>query len=159
LTHAKRAAYSDYFAMIGGGPEPRLGDIIFSRNATVGEAAYVNTTQAFCMGQDVCLIRSDDQHQRFLLHHLESPAVSEQLEAFMIGSTFRRINVADIKEIMVALPPLKEQAAIADYCDGVFTKVNVLTETINACIKTLQEYRTALITAAVTGQIDVRDMV
>ena len=53
-------------------------------------------------------------------------------------------------------PPLPEQYAIADYLDGEATKIDQMLAKVEAAIERLQEYRTALITAAVTGKIDVR---
>ena len=58
--------------------------------------------------------------------------------------------------IRVPFPPLPEQRAIADYLDRETAKIDRMMEKVEAAIEKLQEYRTALITAAVTGKIDVR---
>lgn len=57
------------------------------------------------------------------------------------------------------LPPISEQTAIATYLDRETAKLDQLVEKIETAIARLQEYRTALITAAVTGKIDVRQAV
>ncbi len=54
------------------------------------------------------------------------------------------------------IPPLPEQTAIADYVDRETAKIDRMIEKVEAAIEKLAEYRTALITAAVTGKIDVR---
>jgi type I restriction enzyme S subunit len=138
---------------------PKLGDIIYSRNASVGSAAYVDTEQPFCMGQDVCLITSTNQNQLFLSYLLNSPIVLGQLEALMVGSTINRINVGQIQRFWVLCPPSDEQAAIASYLDRETTKIDALIAKIREGIEKLKEYRTALISAAVTGKIDVRNEV
>jgi type I restriction enzyme S subunit len=74
----------------------------------------------------------------------------------MIGSTFRRINVGQIKSFWICDPPETEQTAIATYLDRETAKIDQLVEKVETAIARLQEYRTALITAAVTGKIDVR---
>jgi len=56
----------------------------------------------------------------------------------------------------ILIPPLPEQAAIAAYLDRETAKLDALVAKVEAAIERLQEYRTALITAAVTGKIDVR---
>lgn len=56
----------------------------------------------------------------------------------------------------VLLPPLQEQTAIAAYLDEETAKLDALVAKVEEAIERLQEYRTALITAAVTGKIDVR---
>ena len=55
------------------------------------------------------------------------------------------------------LPPAREQCAIADYLDRETERIDALTSKAEAAIERLQEYRAALITAAVTGKIDVRE--
>jgi len=55
----------------------------------------------------------------------------------------------------LALPPLKEQRAIAAFLDSQTECIDALSGQVEAAIERLQEYRTALITAAVTGKIDV----
>ena len=63
----------------------------------------------------------------------------------------------DIHPTAVAVPPLSEQRAIADYLDRETGKIDRLAAKVEEAIARLQEYRAALITAAVTGKIDVRE--
>lgn len=58
---------------------------------------------------------------------------------------------------MLPKPPEAEQTAIATYLGRETAKIDRLVEKVEAAITRLQEYRTALITAAVTGKIDVRE--
>jgi type I restriction enzyme S subunit len=156
LSNAKRTTEEEYSQMIEGDRLPRRGDIIYSRNATVGDAALVTTSERFCMGQDVCLIRSLEHSPKFLLYLIRSRPLIEQVESLMIGSTFRRINVGHIKSFWICLPPRDEQQFIADFLDRETAKIDSLIAKVGQAIERLQEYRTALITAAVTGKIDVR---
>lgn len=156
LAMANRTTYEEFVVMIEGGRQPRVGDIIYSRNATVGSAAMVTTTEPFCLGQDVCLIRSMSQDPGYTLYLLRSTALVEQTEAEMIGSTFRRINIGQIKSFWACIPPRAEQAAIAAYLAGETANIDQMIASVDAAIERLEEYRTALITAAVTGKIDVR---
>lgn len=123
---------------------------------TVGDAAIVATTARFAMGQDVCLIRSVEQHPKYLLYLLLSEPLAQQLESFMVGATFRRINVGQIKTFWACWPPAREQQAIADFLDREIAKIDKMVAKVETAIEHLQEYRNALITAAVTGKIDVR---
>ena len=66
------------------------------------------------------------------------------------------LNAEELGATVLLLPPLSEQRAIADFLDGETEKIDTLVEKIGAAIERLQEYRSALITAAVTGKIDVR---
>jgi type I restriction enzyme S subunit len=72
------------------------------------------------------------------------------------GSTKGAITCEQIANLKIPVPPLPEQAAIAAYLDVETAKLDALVAKIEEAVERLQEYRTALITAAVTGKIDVR---
>jgi len=157
LFNAERTSVAEHRRMIDGGRDPRPGDIIYSRNATVGAAALVTTKEPFFMGQDVSLIRSASQNQRFLVFLLRSPAVMGQLDALMVGSTFDRVNVGKIKGLFVVVPPGGEQHEISVFCSRTHERTQRDIDKIREGIKRLKEFRAALISAAVTGKIDVRE--
>ena len=69
----------------------------------------------------------------------------------------QRVNSNFVSDYIISLPPLEEQHAIADYLDKQTTRIDRLQERIEQAIERLQERRVALITEAVTGQIDVRN--
>lgn len=136
------------------GRRPQRGDIIYTRNAAIGNAGYIDTDEDFAMGQDVCLITSDDQDQRFLTYLLNHVVVG-QLAAQRLGATFGRINVAQIVDLQIACPPPEDQRAIADYLDARRKTYETLAAQLRRQAELLAEHREALITAAVTGRIEV----
>ena len=79
---------------------------------------------------------------------------------WMIGAAGTRkdpnIGQDNIKEAKVLIPPLDEQKKVADYLDKMQGHFDSLTESAEKTIQLMQERRTALISAAVTGKIDVR---
>ena len=149
---------TDYQELTAGGRRPRRGDIIYSRNASVGIASYVDTDKPFCMGQDVCLIRSDDQDQRFLTYALNTFGL-DQLELTKVGSTFTRINVAQISQLQIPCPKIEVQRHVADHLDQLTSTVGQITVRLHRQIGLLQEHCQALITSAVTGQLDIPGVV
>jgi len=82
-----------------------------------------------------------------------------QLGAIVVGSTFNRIDVSKIKQLVVAVPPAREQREIASFCSRTYENIQRLIMEIHRGIVCLSEFRTALISAAVTGKIDVREEV
>ena len=160
LDAAKRTTQGVFDLLIDGGREPQVGDLIFSRNATVGEVAQVGEhTPRFAMGQDVCLFRRlhDDSSPDYWQHILKSTEVVEQISVLMVGATFKRINVDEIRNLSVVSPPLEEQKEIAEFLDVKVERFDSLVAEAERAIELLQERRTALISAAVTGKIDVRE--
>lgn len=92
----------------------------------------------------------------FLRYALTSADVRAEIESLMIGSTFRRINVPAIRSFRVPVPPVDEQRRIVTYLDEQIANVDTLIAETERFIELSRERRAALITAAVTGQVDVR---
>lgn len=67
------------------------------------------------------------------------------------------LNTDTVGSIVIAIPSIEEQTAIATYLDRETATIDRLVAKVEAAIARLQEYRTALITAVVTGKIDVRE--
>ena len=67
-----------------------------------------------------------------------------------------RVSWEYMGTMLIGVPPLAEQRAIAAYLDRETARLDALVAKVEAAVATLVEYRAALITAAVTGQIDVR---
>ena len=159
LSDAKQTSNDYYVELIGGGRKPAPGDLIFSRNATVGEVAQVTALlPPFAMGQDVCLIRKhrEDISSDFLQIILKSSVCISQIENLMVGSTFKRVNVDGIRNLLVPFPPIAEQNAIAAFLESETSRIDRLISLAENATARLTEYRQALITSAVTGKIDVR---
>jgi len=134
---------------------PTRGDIIYSRNASLGAAAYVDTDEPFAMGQDVVLITKPDLDLLYLSYQLNSLVGMTQVDLVCIGSTFKRINVGQIKQIQVCGPPPAEAEQIAAFIDHEEQRQESLRKSLERHLERLQEYRQALITAAVTGQLGI----
>jgi type I restriction enzyme S subunit len=158
LASAKKTTDRYYELLIEGNRQPKAGDVIYSRNATVGEAALVPSNIKFAMGQDVCLLsKISEYNSEFLLHQLKSPVIKLQLERLLIGSTFKRINVEEIRNFVICVPPATEQDKISLYLQDKVSRYNTLIGESEKAIRLSKERRTALISAAVTGKIDVRN--
>ncbi|MDF2410237.1 restriction endonuclease subunit S [Aeromonas sp. 2HA2] len=159
LSNAKQTSEEYYNALIDGGRIPENGDIIYSRNATVGEAARVTAEHPrFAMGQDVCLLKRIREFidTDFFMYQLKSRIIFYQLDTLMVGSTFKRINVDDIRNFVVVVPPEDEAVAIRSYLNDFDRKYKNIEQSASRQVSLLQERRTALISAAVTGKIDLR---
>lgn len=162
LTMARRTTRTFYELLTSEGRKPSGGDLIISRNASVGQVAMVaEETRDFCMGQDVSLIRatSSSQSSAFLQYVLESDPGIVGMTMAMIGSTFKRINVSDIKSLPVVLPPIQEQLAIVEILDRETAEIDAAITDAREAIALSKERRAAVISAAVTGKIDVRGLV
>jgi type I restriction enzyme S subunit len=93
---------------------------------------------------------------RFLINYLNSGYGSQRIISLANTVTMSTVGQDSIKGLSILTPPLPEQQAIADYLDRETAKIDTLIAKVGEAIERLKEYRTALISAAVTGKIDVR---
>lgn len=134
------------------------GDVLYGREGERwGFAAIAPNTPVVCLGQRMMQFRAAAHYLgRFLMWQLNGRSVYEQGAVDTMGSTAPHVNVETIRNYCLTEPPLPEQAAIAAYLDAETAKLDALTGKVEEAVERLQEYRAALITAAVTGKIDVR---
>mgnify|MGYP002620613313 CR=1 FL=1 len=159
LSNTYRVAKDEYLRRIRrSAVEP--GDILYSREGERwGFAATAPESPKVCLGQRMMQFRvASSFDPRYLMWHLNASCVYEQGILDTAGSTAPHVNVSTIRNYWLVSPPLPEQTTIATYLDRETTKIDRLVEKVEAAIDRLQEYRTALITAAVTGKIDVREI-
>jgi type I restriction enzyme S subunit len=144
--------------------EIKAGDILMSRGNTlelVGSATYVEQVRPRLLLCDLLYrfrAKPDRAVSEFLVLSLRSPNIRFQIERDATGTSasMKKIGQGTIREFVIALPPLDEQHAIINHIKIETTKIDTLTAEAQRAIDLLQERRTALISAAVTGQIDVR---
>ena len=137
----------------------RGGDLVYAIRGSIGDVAMIPYDLGGAnLTQDAARISyTDETDGPWLLFAMGSTATFAQLEAGALGATIRGINIRDLKRATVPLPPKSEQRTIASYLERETAKIDALIAKVHGAIDHLQELRTALISAAVTGKIDVRE--
>ncbi len=99
-------------------PEP--GDVVFTREAPVGEAFVIPTGMRICLGQRVMLLRPRPEVVlgQFLIAQIYSGAVADRIAALTAGTTNPHLNVAEVRQFVLPLPPLREQTLIQQQLGG-----------------------------------------
>lgn len=138
---------------------PIADDILYSREGErFGIAALVPAGVDLCLGQRMMMFRTrSTTSAAYIMWALNSDAVLQQVLSGLGGATSPHINIGDIINFLVPEPPLAEQEAIAQHIEREVSSLDNLARTAAAGIALLQERRAALISAAVTGKIDVRE--
>ena len=139
----------------------RGGDLVYSIRGSIGDVETVpDELEGANLTQDAARIAYTAAIDgRWLLYALHSRIVFCQLEAGALGATIKGINIRDLKRALIPVPPKSEQVAIADFLDIEAKKTDRLLVKARQAVDLLKEFRTALISAAVTGKIDVREAV
>ncbi|HBJ34369.1 MAG TPA: restriction endonuclease subunit S [Planctomycetaceae bacterium] len=128
--------------------------VVFSRDATIGRCAI--TTKEMAVSQHfIAWICGDSIVPEFLLFRLRS--MTQELDRLSTGATLKTIGMPDVKTLVTPVPPRAEQSAIVKQLVKRTSQLDILIAEAERAISLLQERRTALISAAVTGKIDVRD--
>jgi type I restriction enzyme S subunit len=130
--------------------------VLTNSGATLGVPKILSITG--CANDGIVAFEGlrEDTNKVFLYYYLRS--LTENLrDRIKQGSGQPNLNTDIIKAISVPFPPPAEQAAIAAYLDSETTELDALVAKVEMAVERLHEYRSALITAAVTGKIDVRN--
>lgn len=105
------------------------------------------------------VVRPRSVNSAFLGYLFRTEFLIAEVIARSVGVSYPAINASVLMSLDVPLPPSEEQTAIATFLDCETVKLNTLVGESEQAITLLQERRTALISAAVTGKIDVRGRV
>jgi type I restriction enzyme S subunit len=142
--------------------EIKPGDILMSRGNTrelVGSAALVKKVRSRLLLCDLLYrFRSNRRAEpEFLVLSLRSPHVRFQIEREATGtsSSMKKVGQETIRELLVCLPPLDEQRETLQRLRPELDRIDSTIGVIQKQIDKLREYRKTLISAAVTGKIDV----
>ena len=134
--------------------------VVCITGARTGAVAHVRDLSAETyINQHVCLLRPLPARAkgRFLAYFLFSHGGQEQFALAMYGLK-QGLGLDQVRAQSIALPPLDDQQLIADWLDRMLGQFSGLISSAEAAINLLQERRAALISAAVTGKIDVRGL-
>jgi len=127
--------------------------VIVGRKGTAGAVYYIESD--FWPHDTTLWVREfGNNFPKYVYYKL----CSMDLESFDTGSSNPTVNRNLVHPVRVSWPPEPEQRAIADYLDRETNKIDRMVTKVQEAIERLREYRIALITAAVTGKIDVRKL-
>jgi type I restriction enzyme S subunit len=132
--------------------------LLLSINGTIGNLAFYHG-ETVMLGKSAAYINCNGELNReFLFWFLQSSHIARYFDFSVTGTTINNLSLESIRGLPVVLPPLKEQSAIVADLYELAGRFDTLTTEARRAIALLQERRTALISAAVTGQIDVRGL-
>jgi type I restriction enzyme S subunit len=126
--------------------------------ATLGKVAIVGMMSPFHIQRSVAVLRplAPCLSYRFLAVFLKSDCFQSVLWQNVGFSAQPGIYLGAIADFSIAVPLLAEQIEIVNHLDRETSKINELMQKNTQAVELLKEHRSALISAAVTGKIDVR---
>ena len=132
------------------------GDFLISRSGTVGRAYVYRPEDGPCAyaGYLVRYALRDTASPQWLFYITKSPGFKQWLGASVIEATIGNVNGEKYANLLVPVPPLAQQHAIADYLDRETARLDALVAVKERVLGLLAEKRRALITRAVTRSLD-----
>lgn len=147
-------AVEDYDSVMSRG-FPAVGDILMTMEAPLGNFALIDDPKV-ALAQRVIKFRPKAELlSGFAVYAANSPYFQAQLEERATGSTALGLKASKLIELRLVAPSREEQQRIVDFLDTAVGRVDGLTQRARAAISLLSERRSALISAAVTGKINV----
>jgi type I restriction enzyme S subunit len=140
-------------------PEP--GDVLYTKGGTTGIARVVDLSMRFQVWVHIAVLKlhRSKASPHFVALSLNSAGCYEQAQLHTRGATNQDLGLTRMVQIWLALPPLAEQEEIARQVGRKTAAIDELVTSSEAALALLEERRAALISAAVTGKIDVRGLV
>lgn len=128
---------------------PKSGDIFFTREAPMGEAAIVPKGEKVCLGQRSMLIRLFYElfNNRFLLYVIQSPNFQARMTEAAIGMTVKHLRVGGVEDLVVPVPPRAEQDQVVAIVDRLFRLCDLYVKQLSR----KQHTASNLVTAAVSS--------
>lgn len=150
--NAKKISKSDYYRLVREGCKPSVGDILLTKDGTIGRACLVNVSMPdFVILSSLGLLTPKQQVlNKFLYYYLISGINIDQMNSMIHGSALRRMTINKINELLFICPEISEQQNIANFLDYETSKIDMLIEKQQQLIKLLEEKRQAVISHAVT---------
>jgi len=135
------------------------GDLVYEIRGSVGRVVKIPPElEGANLTQDTARIAPKQNiNEDWLMYVLESETFRQQINLHTRGATVQGVNLFDLRRRVLPVPPQKEQNQIATHLTEIDSEIQNLKELIKKEINLLEEKRQALITAAVTGQIDLSD--
>jgi type I restriction enzyme S subunit len=141
---------------------PRVGDVLVStvRTYLKAIAPVQGQPENLVASTGFAVVRAKTEAQPgFLKYALQEEHFIQEIISRSTGVSYPAINASDVGRVFLCVPSKEEQLAIASFLDRETAKIDALMAEQQRMVELLKERRSALISAAVTGQIDVRGLV
>jgi len=139
--------------------KPNIGDLIFARYATIGTVCYIDIEKDFLVSYACVTIKPALRKTsgKYLFYFFKSDYFLDEIKRYINSNTQGNVGIDSLYRARLVIPPLGEQHEVVRYLDKKTPKIDSLIKKSTQAIDLLKEKRTALISACVTGKIDVRD--
>jgi type I restriction enzyme S subunit len=156
---SKEYVFEDQYEEVMHRGKPRIGDLLFTTEAPLGEVANVDYEKV-ALAQRIIKIRGKKQklNNYYLKYYIMTQLFQSHLQSLATGSTALGLKASNWCFLKLIVPLLSEQKQIVEYLDKATAKIDKTIQKIEQKIILLEEYKKSLIHHTVTGKVDVREV-
>jgi type I restriction enzyme, S subunit len=144
---------NDYEHLVKGNCQPKKGDVLFSKDGTIGLSFVFQQDTDLVLLSSIAIIRTNSSCDSFFCNYsLQSEFLKKHLYSFVGGTGLKRIILEDIRNYEFPLPPLPEQKQIASILSNIDTQIQK--EKLHKL--NLERLKKGLMQKLLTGQIRVK---
>ena len=138
---------------------PESGDIVFTREAPMGEAAIIPKGKQICLGQRTMLIRTIESctSAKFILTALLDPKFKERAAEMAVGTGVKHFRVGDVSELLIPLAPTAEQTEIVRRVEQLFAFADQLETKIKTAQARVNHLTQSILAKAFRGELVPQD--
>jgi type I restriction enzyme S subunit len=134
--------------------KPKLGDILFAREGTVGTTLVLNDDIDICLGQRMMMFRPVSQIiPKYFMYFFQSNELKKQYQPLIGGTTSPHLNISDIKNLAFKVVPIKEQRLIIDEIEKRFSVTDDIEQSINNSLQKAEALRQSILKQAFEGKL------
>jgi type I restriction enzyme S subunit len=138
---------------------PRKGEILLTKDGTVGRAAIVRTDTPFCINQSVAVLRfgGPTAHVPYLLRIVQAEFTQKLIEDGAKGTAMRHISITTFGKFPLPLPPLLEQQEIVRRVEALFKLADAIEKRVEAATDRAEKLKQSILAKAFRGELVVTE--
>ncbi len=139
--------------------QPNSGDIIFTREAPMGEAAIIPQKTKVCLGQRTMLIRPIENcvSANYLLLAITDPEFKKRSDEFAVGTGVKHYRVGDVSDLVVPVPPTEEQKEIVRRVESLFALADAAEKQYRQAKQRIDRLTQSILSKAFRGELVPQD--
>ena len=152
LNETHKTPYEN-FAELSNKDKPEPGDILITKDGTIGRAAVVPEHNGFCINQSVAVIwlRSSPIRREYLLSVIESELVQQPVRQKARGVAIKHLSITDFARLPIPIPPLLEQDVIQKHVSARMSVIASVEHSVNVQERRANSLRQSILTLGFSG--------
>ncbi|MBK7377543.1 MAG: restriction endonuclease subunit S [Ignavibacteriales bacterium] len=135
--------------------KPQKGDIIFPRYGTIGKNVLVDCDKEFLVSYSCAVIKPNTEKivTKYLYHYSLSPLIQKEIKKYTVQTTQANVGIESIKNFVVPLPSIIQQAKIVEEIESRFAGSEALEKTIDENLAKSETLRQSILKKAFEGHL------